>query len=297
MKKLFVLMLALVVFDCAGQQVDYFANNPIWRQNSTCAVLYPCLEDQEFIYYIHSDTVINTNTYHVIYKLADVSQSWMAPPPSNGCGGSWTTDQLAAIVRQDGKKIYIHDGNQDQLLYDFELEVGDTLPQTYNNWHDNLVITSIDSFQVGNSYRMLFQIGNENLYLAEGIGHDEGFLEPFPPYLECGYELNCFTLNGTTYFPDQQTECDLTVDISVFNSQTEAQVYPNPTNGSVSIDIGQTVGSVEISIYDSTGQLVKLQRTASQKLPELDIPTVNGVYIINLQYPDGTRDVMKVIKE
>lgn len=292
MKTLVSLLFCSVVAVTYAQQPDYFANNPQWRQTSTCAVYYPCLEVQEFIYYVHSDTVINNYTYHRIYKVADVEQNWMAPPPASQCGGSWTDNQEVARLRQDGKKIWSLDGDgtNEELLYDFDLEVGDTLPQTPIQWNDNLIVTGVDSVLIGTEFRKVFEVGSQ--FLAEGIGHNEGFLEPFPAYLECGYEFLCFTLNGTTYFPDQQTQCDLTVGIDELRSERMAGIYPNPTaDGMVTVELDQTA-SVSVTVLNSTGELVRTFQANSGRF-ECQLPAEKGIYLIQLNWSDGALETLK----
>lgn len=278
-----------------AQQTDYFADSPVWRQSSDCAIGYPCIESQEYIYYVHSDTVINSMTYHHINKLSDVSQEWMAPPPSNGCNEQYTMDQRAATLRQDGKKIWIY-ADGDQLLYDFDLEVGDTLPTTYNNEQNgNITVVSVDSIIVGSSYRKVFSLsGMSSTYLAEGIGHDFGLLEYFPPILECGFSLNCFALNGTTYFPDQQTQCDLTVDIAG-QEKMEAALYPNPsTNGIVTLECTES-GALTILIKNSLGQIVDNIRHVGQRM-EVALPEKRGVYKVQLNSEKGASKSFKVVR-
>lgn len=278
-----------------AQQADYFANNPQWRQASTCAVSSPCIENQEFIYYVHSDTVINNYTYHRIHKLADVEQNWMAPPPASQCGGSWTDDQEVARLRQDGKKIWSLDGDgiNEELLYDFELEVGDTLPQTPIQWNDNLIVTGVDSVLIGNEFRKVFEVGDQ--FLAEGIGHNEGFLEPFPDYLECGYEFLCFSLNGTTYYPDQQTQCDLTVDAIAPESNFLLNIYPNPTTDRVTIEFGNQNESRMIKLYDPIGELIHT-RTSNSSRVTIELPSEKGIYMVQVSQPNGKNRAERLVR-
>ncbi|MCB9187394.1 MAG: T9SS type A sorting domain-containing protein [Flavobacteriales bacterium] len=294
MRALTTLLLVLLLGTSFAQQVDYFANNPQWRQSSMCQVSYPCVENQEFIYYVHSDTVINNYTYHRIHKLADVEQMWMAPPPAGQCGGNWTLDHEVAKLRQDGKKIWRFDGNTEELLYDFDLELGDTLPQTPIQWNDNLVVTGVDSALVNGQYRKVFEVGDQ--FLAEGIGHNEGFLEPFPDYLECGYTFQCFALNGTTYYPNTQTPCDLTVSVQQVDELEHLLPYPNPTTDEVYFNFGKSYGNIQLSLYNSYGQLVHQMQTQNVTHLKYDMPSSPGIYTLQIELNDNSSKRFRILK-
>ena len=56
-------------------------------------------------------------------------------------------------------------------------------------------------------------LNGSSSFLIEGIGHEFGFLEPFPPILECGFQLDCYQRNGLTYFPTLSHNCLYNVNL------------------------------------------------------------------------------------
>ncbi len=76
------------------------------------------------------------------------------------------------------------------------------------------------------------------------------------------------------------------------NAITEkTSVYPNPSKGDFTITTNKKVSSVEV--YDTTGKIVK-----SQKSIKVDLSSSpNGVYMMKVNFTDGTSTSKKLIKE
>ncbi len=253
MKKITTILILIISLGLNAQ--DYFSNNPQWRQHSTCN-FGGCLDIEEYVYYLNGDSIVNNLTYKKIFKRGELHQSPLWPPPSYNCDDNYTFNNFRALIRQEGLKIYIKEyEDSDTLLYDFNLNIGDTLPKTWNQSHDDYIISSIDSILVGNSIRKVFYFETMGDYvLIEGIGHSDGLLEPFPPILECGHNLYCFALNDTTYFPEYGAPCDLTVDI-IENPYIETiSLSPNPTDDHIVINSSNYTEILEIVFYTQTGQ-------------------------------------------
>jgi hypothetical protein len=71
-----------------------------------------------------------------------------------------------------------------------------------------------------------------------------------------------------------------------------AQVFPNPTNGQLTIQLNDPHSNVAFLIYDVQGNLVLEERSAAA-ITDLDISSfANGVYYLNI----GTQ-VVKVVKQ
>ena len=80
--------------------------------------------------FINGDKIIGTHTYHKIYTTGQHT-NW-CPSYSgyyyNACNCALRQDSLQKKVFQ-----YSSTYSKDTLLYDFNLNVGDTLPHTLNN--------------------------------------------------------------------------------------------------------------------------------------------------------------------
>jgi len=72
-------------------------------------------------------------------------------------------------------------------------------------------------------------------------------------------------------------------------------LYPNPTNGQFTIDLGDTYSSVTISVTDLTGRIV-LDRTYTGQVLNLNLDEPAGMYFVAIA-SDERRAVVRLIKE
>lgn len=301
-KVTFILVILFASINMMGQVPDYFAGNPEWRQSSDCAVGMPCIEQSDYVYYIKGDSIVDDILYKKIYKHGVVVQWWYdSPPVPESCNNSWTFNEFYTLVRQDSSKIFIRQWDEEEkLLYDFNMKAGDTLPITWNQWNENTVVTSIDSILVGDGYRKVFHLdGTGSTKIIEGLGHDGGFLEPFPPILECGHFLLCFALDGTTYFPNLGDACDLEVNVPEAPDQIYLNAYPNPATNAVTVEMEGASGINEIIAFDVAGRRSNLifNRSDHDRL-SIDLsPLKKGLYIIQLIDNEKNVFQFKTIKE
>ena len=73
-------------------------------------------------------------------------------------------------------------------------------------------------------------------------------------------------------------------------------IYPNPTSGSFSIDIGDNHGDVSISIMDLTGKIIKSKQYNQSQLLNLSIEEPVGVYLLTIE-SRGKRATIRLVKE
>jgi len=261
MKKLLTIALFSLAFTSIAQVPDYFDNNPQWRQDWWFGGAMPCLEIYNYVYYLDGDSVVGDFTYKKVFTRGEKEFSWQGgwPPPDTTCTGSYWYDYLIALVRQDGLQMYIHDGDNEYLLYDFDLAVGDTLPASYFYYpEDDVVVTGIDSILIGDSYRKIFDFDAPNfmmpLQLIEGVGFNQGFLDYVPDWYPA--ELMCFALDGVVYYPSYGAPCDMVTGIDDFEfSEGDLKVFPNPATGSVSIEFNSIVKvNTVLQILDILGR-------------------------------------------
>jgi hypothetical protein len=141
-----------------------------------------------------------------------------------------------AYIRSDSYRTYTYFNGQDELLFDFSLQVGDTLPLTHNNWSPNVVIDSIDSVMVAGKNLKRFHIsdnagGLNSRWIIEGIGHEQGLLEPMNLMMDAGFYFDCYAENHIPVYPEG-SECELNVNVNEMPA-TEGGIViaPNPSNG------------------------------------------------------------------
>ena len=219
-----------------------------------------------------TDTVIAGKTYRTIERKAEFSPSGV-----NHESRRW--------VRQDGKSIFaIAPYNGDEiLLYDFGLEVGDTVlvPLYPDQGGFGYVITGIDTIQIGGQNRLKQEVnwlkGTTNLIATkgtfiEGIGGVEGL------YLIDGV----WTLFESYFFPDEPgsiaTDGESRIFCSFQNDQIQFEgagktfcaalatdtpdaakvtIFPNPSRGTLQISSENNRQITRIDIFDVAGRLIE----------------------------------------
>jgi len=72
-------------------------------------------------------------------------------------------------------------------------------------------------------------------------------------------------------------------------------VYPNPTNGDFSIDLGSEMNSVVVSITDVRGQFIQSQTYSQAQLLKFTLVEPAGVYILSIQTGDYN-SVIRLVK-
>ena len=158
MKKLTFLLILLLISIFSNSQTYYTFpdSNAIWSQVSK-NIYDGTIHKHRFGLY--GDTIINSKTYSKIYSLYD---STLIHPNST----------YYAAIREDSlKRVYIlFVGFPEILLYDFSLNIGDTIWYDYGGWAGGAeidinpqnhfkVVTNVDSM-------LLLNIVKELLYLT-----------------------------------------------------------------------------------------------------------------------------------
>jgi hypothetical protein len=287
----------------SAQIPDYLANGSKWRINSLSA-WGECWTQSKYVVEITGDTTIGSYTYKKMIHHG--LNSFMAPfpNPNINCNPAVSFSSPYAFIRQDNLKLYMREiyEQNDTLLYDFDLQIGDTLPMSFNNSANNITVSSISALQVGTETRKVFHLNQgaplQNDSLIEGIGHVGGLIGPFNPF-EYSEELVCFALNTTIYYQNMGLTCDLNVGVVEIAPKFEIAIFPNPTMGNLTI---QTEHSSEIKSIEAINLLgnevildfsIQGEKEVDVKLHELN----NGFYTIRVMNTLDQIFMYKVIKE
>ena len=73
-------------------------------------------------------------------------------------------------------------------------------------------------------------------------------------------------------------------------------VYPNPTNGNFSIDLGSIYESSAVKIVDISGKLIDSKTITQSQVLNLNIKEPSGLYIVSVQAGDKKANI-RLIKE
>jgi hypothetical protein len=86
------------------------------------------------------------------------------------------------------------------------------------------------------------------------------------------------------------------VGVSGNNFGNALKVYPNPTNGELSIDLGSSYNNVSVIISNALGQVVQSQNFSNSNVLQIKISGEAGVYFIEVN-SGGKRARLKVMKK
>lgn len=300
MKKLFLFLLISVSFSysAVSQTIEYFSNSSYWRMRSICTYGFPCVLINEYGNFVSGDTVVNSIAYNKISTYSVSRAEWQGPEPQNpNCFNADTSLSLNCLVRQDGKKVFVKYGlSEEALMYDYDLQVNDTLPSTSIHPQTDLVVVGVDSILINGEYRKSFQIeGSAQFTLIEGIGTNFGLLESVLPMLECGYNFFCYWENGIpVYFNGDTQVCNQVVGIQN-NPSSDLQLFPNPVEGLFYIDGAKKL----LSIADFSGRNIQQYSSMGLLNGKLQIDfsgMSSGLYFVTFIDTQGNLNTLKVVK-
>ena len=299
MKKLLLFITVLITLSSVAQKSVYYPfpeSNAQWNMQLTL-MGYPGPALMEFYsIIIPGDTLINGLPYHQLFIPYVVS--------SVKSTTTLTSDGYRGAIRQDvlNRKVYIipPDANTEQLLYDFAMQVGDTVRgYIETNLTTKDVVVSIDSVLVGADYRKRWEINSGyNIYFIEGVGSTYGLIEDSPGGVVDWADISttCFSQNGNTLYPGTSVNCDLITSTESIGKKIDpVRVYPNPSNSSFTVEFDKSISVQEIRLSDLFGKIIFQQQTSN--LTKITIDNLqSGTYILTFIDKDNNTTNKKLVK-
>jgi len=256
-----------------------------------------CDGNENYTIFFNGDTTIGSHVYHKLAK-SGYGYSTLCGPNGNG----YYYYNYIAAIRQDTlqKKVWIYnDGtHSDTILYDFNLQIGDTLDQSKVYWAvygggQGHVIVSIDSILISGQYRKRYNYSACQFYLPdssiiEGVGSTSGLMSA-PSCGEYSSYLNNFVRN-VKVFPDS-TSFGCYINTAV-NSLSEKNISitlsPNPFHSTSTLSIlDSRFTKGDLKIYDVMGRLVRQQVISNQATIINRNDLSNGLYFYRLSNSEG----------
>jgi len=285
-----------------GDQTGYYYHfpdsNAVWNfHNNRFCTGGPY--DYYYSVTMPGDTLINSKDYH---KL---SVFYATPNGVGTCAAGLVGYQ--GSVREDTTLRMVFfippSGSVEELLYDFNMQVGDTMrgyltkfvPMGYRDY-----VQSIDSIMVGNSYRKRWHVNSSySIDLIEGIGTTYGLVMQSPGEQGDGHfwYLDCFQQNGQAMYPDTINNCQQITAINSINKFFGVSIFPNPAGQLLNVELSreawlamaslprqmQNSDSREIKIFNLLGNEV-LRTSYISPRTSIDISKLSaGVYILQTQ--------------
>jgi hypothetical protein len=250
---------------------------------------------------MEGDTVINNQTYKKLYQSnygpTVLTKTYFGGMREDSIGRVYiytATNQSPPVTHLQSQTEY--------LLYDFSLQVGDTL-QVLNDFNIIQVLSSIDSVLIDNHYRKLYTFIASGVPrdVIEGIGSVKGLFFPMVYEFEHGQMLACYE-DGDIFWNNPAlmgNDC-FSVGIDEHRPETDlVTIYPVPVSDQLHIDFEDVPrDEIVIQLYDITGRLMREHHQAGQKKITLDVANLaQGTYILKAISIGHATKTIKVIKQ
>jgi len=249
-----------------------------------------CDEMHVFNYRMIGDTLLSGNHYKKVMVenmlLFYHNMGWpnCSNAPANGYVGGFRQDSI-------NKKCYmmLPGMSTDTLIYDFNLQIGDTLKSiaipTFFCTNYVSTLTSIDSVLVNGTYHLRQTFCTYNV--IEGVGSEN---DPFGilPNIELA-GIICFRNDTMGFYEPDPPSCTyftgLIANVPQSTSIASIQVFPNPCRGILKIIAEDKIRAIRI--YDAFSHLY-INLTCTENEQEINLQSVStGVYFLHLEMNDG----------
>ncbi|HRQ86346.1 MAG TPA: T9SS type A sorting domain-containing protein [Flavobacteriales bacterium] len=303
-------MLWGIAFLVSTSQVkaQYNVYHPFPDSNAVWGMTSGCMDGQfgssAYIqnYYL-GDTLIDDRPYKHIDEIYVITSSSGGCYPPSGLGSGYLWDD--AINR----KVYWRSefSNQDTLLYDFTLTLGDTFVSCINSCNMLWLVQSIDSILIGSNYRKRINFDQSescaSFSIIEGIGSTHGLtMCPYIPF-EMGSILRCVNVDDSLLYnaalcPDLSPCGDLTSDVAdIFQDlSNRVEIAQNPTSWFLRLDCDASLLPMEFSILDLTGKLIFRKEVIDVSTSISISSLARGVYLLRVQRNGALVVHKKIIK-
>jgi len=235
-----------------------------------------------------SDTVINNLSYHTILYCSD--------------------ETYKGATRNNGDRVYFvpADSVQEFLLYDFNVDKGDTISNAYIEnsgggamLADLVVEHETDSVLIDGRYRRIVSVSGS--YWIEGIGCSNGLFED--PYIKTGdywTSLYCMSDVNTQLYPEEgDGACEVIDNLSEIRKDINAIVYPNPIEGGfLHVEINSDLVNTQLILINSLGQAIIPEMSITSARALIDVTNLlSGIYFLTIKPRQGGVLVKKVLIE
>lgn len=174
----------------------------------------------------------------------------------------YNEEPTECLLRESEGIIYhLDSSNNEKVLFDFTLEVGDVFERNRVNCipgssSDTSILSVSYEFIAGQERKVLEYNWPDPEKIIEGIGSTLGGLVSGMFWIEGNWDLVCFINNGETYYFNNYTECNIVLNTNDFLIN-EITLYPNPLTIKSIINLTIEAKIDQIIIYDIYGKLIK----------------------------------------
>jgi hypothetical protein len=243
--------------------------------------------------FIEGDTIINSYVYYRVFK----SGYWQ----ENFSQMHYYNHVFHHFLREENNKWYtIDDYQQEDLLYDFNLEVGDTVNSAFTHYNDYpITITAIDTILVDSEPKKRFHLNwvSGADYIIEDIGATSGLFENMV-FVAWESNLVCFAKDGVSVWGESTEDCDLAVTVpEKFINDQLYSAYPNPASEYIIVVSPYEFNSeATVSLIDSYGRVVLQRLKIYNHITRISLNSLQpGLYIILIESTDKKQYIKLLI--
>lgn len=237
----------------------------------------------------NADTLIVGNQYSQLF-ICDSAQHYVG------------------AIRHDSDRVFLvpADSSREFLMYDFGLQIGDSLKPFYHArdfWnpnprpfadlrqhYSNHTVNHIDTVYSSWGAHRVIDFGTASKWV-EGVGNMQGlFWEPYGNISGYALSLECMSWGDSTYYMNGYYSppinvfpgaCDLSFSVPE-QGHGDLRLYPNPSAGALFIEGQTTLEPGPLKVFDLNGRELKQIWIEEQRSVDLsELP--KGVYMIHFQ--------------
>src|SRR5690554_5289854 len=245
-----LLLLILVSFALVSSAQAYhpmIEDDKVWLEAAYIGA-NECEYEEIYQLRFEGDTTINGKMYRKILKrpFHQVSPGPYCPP--------FEAEEEEEILnhffmREDTTehRVYLwhidinnYPEGQEILLFDFTLEVGDTIPASnYATLGIPLIITDVSDFTLLNG-EIRKRIEYVDGAYIEGVGGEYGLFQPLMPGIGFWWNVLCLKQDEENIYshPNSLSQCNWMTSVDEIQG-SDIQLYPNPNTGTFSFEIEQ----------------------------------------------------------
>lgn len=288
-----MLLLVLKIGLCQTNIYHPFPDSSFWRVDAWASDNFTgCQEDYYYDYYFDGDTIINGSSHKKLFRSPVLIMRQGGGPPCYAWPWATFSGYMGAL-RDDSlsdKSFFVFpDQNNDTLLFDYNLEVNDTI-KGFISENCLMKIASIDSVLIDAQYRKKwnFDTCNEGSgYFIQGIGSDNGLIEWLNSsgfnftHLICVKDSSGILIE--TGF-NSAIGCQLVTTVEeISNASFKVEIFPNPFYEQTTLRLDKPLKSAVLEIYNAYGQKVKqIDNLTGQAIILHRDNLISGLYFFRL---------------
>jgi len=290
MKKIFVFLLILIAQTGQGQfnVGDVWVDNSMYDEGKTPGCVIHTTRNLR----IEKDSTIDGKVYYQLTKKYREWQDYVGPNPQQCPGYDFFVPESPSwLFRMDEGKLVVRMDGQDEVAFDYNLNLGDTIKVNRFFNYGNAVVTQVDTVEInGVPRRRLWH--SFDSYLLEGMGTSGGFLQEGERDFEARFTFDCFKSAAQQYTYPENGSCEASLGLEnlVFE---DLLVYPNPVNTILTIRLPK--GEARLNLIDCLGNSIRSLQgiSGTVDINTEDLPV--GIYTL-LVTVDESSYVQKVLK-